>query len=227
MVRGRKKDLSIPASRALTQQRDYRARKAQYVSELEERCRKAEDENVQLRKELELARASGPGTLSHEMVQVSADLLRHLTAASASITRFQKITTNQLPSSSHEPPLRQSSSLRPSIIPPSLSGLRPASFPSPELTPPHITSTCSSHHMQVPMDSSTPSPTPSFGSECCGGLLDCTGLIESEEDDDADEEEDPRRFLDSRTRTSGLRFAPSCEDDRYDRCGPNSKRQCC
>lgn len=32
MTRGRKKDLTIPPSRALAQQRDYRARKAQYVS---------------------------------------------------------------------------------------------------------------------------------------------------------------------------------------------------
>ena len=58
MTRGRKKDLTIPPTRALVQQRDYRARKAHYVSELEERCRKAEEENAQLRKDLELARAS-------------------------------------------------------------------------------------------------------------------------------------------------------------------------
>lgn len=57
MTRGRKKDLTIPPTRALVQQRDYRARKAQYVSELEERCRKAEEDNVRLRKELSLARA--------------------------------------------------------------------------------------------------------------------------------------------------------------------------
>jgi hypothetical protein len=57
MTRGRKKDLTIPPTRALAQQRDYRARKAQYVSELEERCRRTEGENAQLRKELELARA--------------------------------------------------------------------------------------------------------------------------------------------------------------------------
>ncbi|OBZ67035.1 hypothetical protein A0H81_12793 [Grifola frondosa] len=63
MTRGRRKDLTIPPSRALLQQRDYRARKAQYVSDLESRCRRAEEENVHLRKELETlqARLDAPG----------------------------------------------------------------------------------------------------------------------------------------------------------------------
>jgi hypothetical protein len=52
MARGRKKDLTIPPTRTLVQQRDYRARRAQYITNLEERCRKAEEENVQLRREL-------------------------------------------------------------------------------------------------------------------------------------------------------------------------------
>jgi hypothetical protein len=68
MTRGRKKDLSIPPSRSLTQQRDYRARKAQYVTDLEERCHRAEQENAELRKELELARANAGGIFSAEMV---------------------------------------------------------------------------------------------------------------------------------------------------------------
>lgn len=57
MTRGRKKDLTIPPSRTLAQQRDYRARRANYVVELEERCQRAEAENKQLRKELLAARA--------------------------------------------------------------------------------------------------------------------------------------------------------------------------
>ena len=56
MTRGRRKDLTIPPSRALLQQRDYRARKAQYVSDLEERCRRAEEDNDRLRKELDAMR---------------------------------------------------------------------------------------------------------------------------------------------------------------------------
>jgi hypothetical protein len=58
MTRGRKKDLTIPPTRSLVQQRDYRARKAHYVAELEDRCRRAEEENKQLRQELEVARAN-------------------------------------------------------------------------------------------------------------------------------------------------------------------------
>jgi len=58
MTRGRKKDMTIPPTRSLVQQRDYRARKAHYIAELEGRCRKAEDENRRLRQELEVARAN-------------------------------------------------------------------------------------------------------------------------------------------------------------------------
>jgi hypothetical protein len=53
MARGRHRDLSIPATRSLVQQREYRARKAQYVAELEQRCFKAEAENEKLKKELD------------------------------------------------------------------------------------------------------------------------------------------------------------------------------
>jgi hypothetical protein len=72
MTRGRKKDLSIPPSRALAQQRDYRARKAQYVTDLEERCKKAEEENERLKRELELSRTgllSPPYQCSPEAVR--------------------------------------------------------------------------------------------------------------------------------------------------------------
>ena len=52
MTRGRKKDLSIPPSRSLTQQRNYRARKAQHIADLEQRCRLLEAENASLKQEL-------------------------------------------------------------------------------------------------------------------------------------------------------------------------------
>lgn len=68
MVRGRKKDLTVPPTRQLTLQRDYRARKARYITELEQRCLKAEEENTRLRRELELARAAMPFTSPHEVV---------------------------------------------------------------------------------------------------------------------------------------------------------------
>ena len=70
MARGRKKDLTIPPSRTLVQQRDYRARRAMYITNLEERCRKVEEENVQLRKELADAqgRLVNPAVLMPETV---------------------------------------------------------------------------------------------------------------------------------------------------------------
>lgn len=65
MTRGRKIDHTIPPTRSVTQQRDYRARKAQFVAglqqrvqDLEEQCRRSEAENAQLRRELEVAKAS-------------------------------------------------------------------------------------------------------------------------------------------------------------------------
>ena len=70
MTRGRKKDLTIPPTRSLVQQRDYRARKASYIASLEERCRKAEEENAHLRKEVMHMRAqlSTPAILRPEAV---------------------------------------------------------------------------------------------------------------------------------------------------------------
>jgi hypothetical protein len=66
MTRGRKKDLTIPPTRALVQQRDYRARRAQYVNDLEERCRKVEEENAQLRKDLDAARAGQVPAMAYD-----------------------------------------------------------------------------------------------------------------------------------------------------------------
>jgi hypothetical protein len=65
MTRGRRKDLTIPPSRALLQQRDYRARKAQYVADLEDRVRKVEEENTRLKKENDILRmrAAAPGQI--------------------------------------------------------------------------------------------------------------------------------------------------------------------
>lgn len=76
MTRGRRKDLTIPPSRALLQQRDYRARKAQYVADLEDRLRREEDENTKLRKEIDSLRmrAAASGSLgpSPEVVSLCA-----------------------------------------------------------------------------------------------------------------------------------------------------------
>lgn len=60
MTRGRQKDTTLPPSRALIIQRAYRDRKAKYIADLEDRCRKAEEENIRLKEELALARSQSP-----------------------------------------------------------------------------------------------------------------------------------------------------------------------
>ncbi|KAI0358396.1 hypothetical protein OH77DRAFT_1518436 [Trametes cingulata] len=108
MTRGRRKDMTIPPSRALLQQRDYRARKAQYLADLEVRVKKAEEENVLLRQEVEslqakLKAAVPPPTQSPygpEVAAASSDLMHYLAVASASITRFQQLAFYPGPSGS-------------------------------------------------------------------------------------------------------------------------------
>ncbi|KAI0630320.1 hypothetical protein C8Q77DRAFT_1064339 [Trametes polyzona] len=99
MTRGRRKDMTIPPSRALLQQRDYRARKAQYLADLEVRVKKAEEENVLLRQEVETLQTQlknaapppAPSPYGPEVAAASSDLMHHLAIASASITRFQQL----------------------------------------------------------------------------------------------------------------------------------------
>ena len=69
MPRGRRKDSTIPLSRTLIIQRAYRDRKAKHLSELEDRCRKAEEENERLRVELQLARSdSAVASINSDLV---------------------------------------------------------------------------------------------------------------------------------------------------------------
>jgi hypothetical protein len=78
MTRGRRKDTTLPPSRPLIIQRAYRDRKAKHLSDLEDRCRKAEEENERLRNELELARSEPASS-----VIINSELVRH----------FRKTTT--------------------------------------------------------------------------------------------------------------------------------------
>ncbi|KAJ3812125.1 hypothetical protein F5876DRAFT_64221 [Lentinula aff. lateritia] len=159
MTRGRKKDLSIPPTRALTQQRDYRARKAHYLTELEERCRRAEEENEQLKQEIQALRAGLPITPSPLDPQLSefevtdklqlaasSELMKDLSAASDALETFQQLAypntrvmqTRLTPRASPSPSMSSSSS---HSVPHEGSRLRPAFFPSPASSeaslPPH------------------------------------------------------------------------------------------
>jgi predicted phage gp36 major capsid-like protein len=73
MARGRRKDTTLSPSRSLIVQRAYRDRKAKYVADLEDRCRRAEEENERLRKELEQARSESVGDSNNsELVKSTA-----------------------------------------------------------------------------------------------------------------------------------------------------------
>ncbi|KAI0081345.1 hypothetical protein K474DRAFT_1695200 [Panus rudis PR-1116 ss-1] len=104
MTRGRRKDMTIPPSRALLQQRDYRARKAQYLADLEERCRRVEGENVTLKREVEelksrLRQGVGLSGYGPDVAEASAELSSRLVAASQSLVRFQAIAFDKPPQS--------------------------------------------------------------------------------------------------------------------------------
>lgn len=228
MVRGRKRDLTAPPTRQLTQQRDYRARKARYLTELEQRCLKAEEENVQLRRELELARAAMAFGSPQEITQVSSELLRDLVNASASIARFQQITAPRAPvplydnSFHHRQPPTSSYSQPPA-------GLRPSRSSSPRQASSQPTTILSSHVLALQESRARPAPqkripspiderrinrtpasslassqaratSPSLSldsEECCGGYIDCTHLLEDEEegeDEGAAGDKDPGMY---------------------------------
>ncbi|KAK7051387.1 hypothetical protein VNI00_004887 [Paramarasmius palmivorus] len=130
MTRGRKKDLTIPPSRALTQQRDYRARKAQYLSDLETRCERLQEENDRLREELSSLRAGLPFTSppDPQLMAASSELMGRLASTSEALIKFQRLAYPDAPPREHSshssPPIASTSSSTPS--------LRPAFFPSPE-----------------------------------------------------------------------------------------------
>ena len=73
MPRGRRKDTTLSPSRSTVVQRAYRDRKAKYLSDLEDRCRRAEEENERLRKELEQARSETFGaSINSDLVKIRA-----------------------------------------------------------------------------------------------------------------------------------------------------------
>ncbi|KAG1777638.1 hypothetical protein EV702DRAFT_1196854 [Suillus placidus] len=181
MVRGRKRDLTAPPTRQLTQQRDYRARKARYLTELEQRCLKAEDENVRLRRELELARAAMPFGSPQEVVQVSSELLRDLVNASASIARFQQITAPRAPvplddNSFHhrQPPIPSYS--QPPAGP---SGLRPSESSSPRQASPQPMTILPSHVLALQESRARPTPPNQILSPIDGQRIDQTPVSSS------------------------------------------------
>lgn len=110
---------------------------------------------------------------------MSSDLLKHLSAASTSLAQFQQLAfPDFLPQS-----------LAPSVV--QLHALRPASFPSSTPSRPALyPNTPRDHHhtydlptREPPFVRQTMSRSPSLGSDCCGGIMDCTDLVEEERDE--------------------------------------------
>jgi len=104
MTRGRRKDTTLPPSRALIVQRAYRDRKAKRLSDLEDRCRKAEEENERLRKELDLARSgSAVAAINSDMARVCSDLMQNLERTQRALSLFQQralgTSTEEVPAS--------------------------------------------------------------------------------------------------------------------------------
>ncbi|EAU91668.2 hypothetical protein CC1G_09350 [Coprinopsis cinerea okayama7 len=188
MARGRKKDLTIPPTRSLTQQRDYRARRAKYIADLEERCKRIEEENRQLRHQLEIARANAAlaasttatGTTMFSdpaAVELSAELLRNLSAASEALTRFQDFAkqhpmSGQTPSVPSVPLMGQSHN--DVDMAPSASTVSQGRSMSPR------------EHSEPPSVGQPPPPPEStpgvededLEAECCGGYFDCDKFLE-------------------------------------------------
>ena len=110
MTRGHKKDLTITPTRALINQRNYRARRVQYISDLEECIHSLEAENAQLRIDLEAVRAgqaaSPQASFDPQTAQTSSEPIHHLSLALASFAHFQQLSSSQssLPNLSNNNP---------------------------------------------------------------------------------------------------------------------------
>ncbi|KAH9986571.1 hypothetical protein BJV74DRAFT_844868 [Russula compacta] len=170
MTRGRRKDTTLPPSRALIIQRAYRDRKAKYVADLEDRCRKAEQENERLRKELELARSeSAVASMNSELARACSDLMQNLEQTQKVLSLFQKRALGVSPQSAER--------VMPSAMELDIAAVLTHALrqdpPVPESQPPPVGNASQSN-------GSTFDPTwiRDDSSECCGGLIDCEGLVE-------------------------------------------------
>jgi len=162
------------------------------VADLEQRCRRAEAENKQLRRELLAARAGVPTLTNPQIAEVSSELIHNLSLASASINRLQNIIFSESPGASlsgSDQPTKEV-----------LGHLRAATFPSTIPTHPYSQTVFTTpvgesfpednHTLSRPRQRSPPSQnllqssyrhrSPSSGSECCGGIFDCHDLIEKD-----------------------------------------------
>ncbi|KAI0278465.1 hypothetical protein BGY98DRAFT_1096705 [Russula aff. rugulosa BPL654] len=173
MTRGRRKDTTLPPSRALAIQRAYRDRKAKYVSDLEDRCRKAEEENERLRKELDLARSESTITVANsELASVCSGLMQNLEQTRKVLALFQQRVLSTPPQDQPE-----SERVKPSATELDIAAIlthtlrQDPSAPTPQAAQLENTHQSTVSTFNVTMGDNSEE-------ECCGGLIDCEGLIE-------------------------------------------------
>ncbi|KAI9429791.1 hypothetical protein H4582DRAFT_149467 [Lactarius indigo] len=161
MTRGRRKDTTLPLSRGLIIQRAYRDRKAKYIADLEDRCRKAEEENVRLKEELALARSqSSNASMNTELARACSDLMYSLQRTQTALSHFQQQALVPAPESDRTNPTTTELDIA-AILTHALRQDPPA--------PPSQQPNPSDTHPNAEDDDST---------ECCGGLIDCEDLVE-------------------------------------------------
>ncbi|KAJ7056151.1 hypothetical protein C8F01DRAFT_376833 [Mycena amicta] len=179
MTRGRKKDITIPPTRALALQRDYRARKTQYVADLEARCKAAEEENVRLRQELVFLRQqSRSPAASATVIQASTQLKDTLDAASASLAHFMQLQA-ACPAANGPPTSCANAAVD------SLTGAGP-------IPDERLSSESADPSRREVVRPGSPCCEGYIvcegpGSPCCGGYINCEGLVEEETDEANDQ----------------------------------------
>ncbi|KAI9639907.1 uncharacterized protein MKK02DRAFT_29876 [Dioszegia hungarica] len=171
MTRGRSIDKTIPPSRALAQQRDYRARKAARIESLEEELERLRAENDSLRAELREARlgnARGDDQLGRSVVNIRQHLLKALDAVnqldgdcSPSRSGPTSYHNHNAGGSRSENPTSGSDRLNTTHM----TG-HPPQYPSP--------SSSSLHPPSLDIDSSLSMEV--YDPTCCAGIIDCSSL---------------------------------------------------
>lgn len=171
MTRGRRKDTTLPPSRPLIIQRAYRERKAKYLADLEDRCRKAEEENERLRNELELARSGSAASINSELARVCSDLMQNLEQTQKVLGFFQQRvlgTPQERPESERVIPSATELDIA-AILTHTLRQDPSAPTPQAAQLENTLQSTVSTFNATVNDDGDQ---------DCCGGIVDCEGLIE-------------------------------------------------
>ncbi|KAI0072391.1 hypothetical protein K474DRAFT_1678693 [Panus rudis PR-1116 ss-1] len=162
MTRGRKKDMTLAPSRALIQQREYRNRKQQYITSLEDKCKRLETENSELKTEVRELRlqiaARGIIPTDKDVAAASEDLLNKLNASSAALNHFRQLAFDK-PLSEYSHHLSDNSlsvPLSSTIVHP-IYPLTP-DYDSPRYSPSNSGSSNISQHSEMPI------PVPSMSS---------------------------------------------------------------